>query len=257
MRMRIKPHVSDRRKQLHTVLQSRCYPVAVRSTQPVFDIEDINRAKEAQDLYQEVENHLPARVTKMSGSEGRGEAEGRIQKSRDLLLKAVECLNQLESVGAPSESHNVREASERPGPSRTPSGLSFSEGYGRSFTLSDAAHRERNSLFNFAYGKRKYSKISKPSKKKRVAVWTHDFICLAMTDQQKAPSAFHRSQLITAGLGKKSLSLFEFGDSTDFHTEVIEAFPKLKDAGGYELLHEDGNRGFWAWQTARDYSCPS
>ena len=38
------------------------------------------------------------------------------------------------------------------------------------------------------------------------------------------------------GLGKKNVSLLEDGDSEDICWELMDAFPKLKDAGGYELL---------------------
>ena len=39
-----------------------------------------------------------------------------------------------------------------------------------------------------------------------------------------------------AGLGQKNLSLFEHSESWEFHEELLEAFPKLKEAGGYGLL---------------------
>ena len=43
-------------------------------------------------------------------------------------------------------------------------------------------------------------------------------------------------QLLRAGLGKKQLSVLEFGDSSDVHMEILNAFPKLQEGGGYELL---------------------
>ena len=45
-----------------------------------------------------------------------------------------------------------------------------------------------------------------------------------------------KANLIRAGLGLRKLSLFEFGDSSRFHDDVMAAFPKLADGGGYELL---------------------
>ena len=39
-----------------------------------------------------------------------------------------------------------------------------------------------------------------------------------------------------AGLGKKKLIIFEDGDCDDVHDSILEAFPKLKNGGGYELL---------------------
>ena len=39
-----------------------------------------------------------------------------------------------------------------------------------------------------------------------------------------------------AGLGQKELAFFEHGESSEFHHELLDAFPKLKQAEGYELL---------------------
>ena len=38
------------------------------------------------------------------------------------------------------------------------------------------------------------------------------------------------------GLGKKQLTLFEHDGPSELHGEIMLAFPKLKDGGGYELL---------------------
>ena len=37
------------------------------------------------------------------------------------------------------------------------------------------------------------------------------------------------------GLGKKQLTLFEHDGPSELHGEIMLAFPKLKDGGGYEL----------------------
>ena len=69
-------------------------------------------------------------------------------------------------------------------------------------------------------------------------MWEHEFICLALCGQKEPPSGspMEKAELIRAGLGPRKLSLFEFGSSNDFHNDVIMAFPKLSDGGGYELL---------------------
>ena len=43
------------------------------------------------------------------------------------------------------------------------------------------------------------------------------------------------------GLGRKTLHLLENGDSDDLHEAVMDAFPSLKNASGYELLRLDEN----------------
>ena len=50
-----------------------------------------------------------------------------------------------------------------------------------------------------------------------------------------------KADLIRAGLGPRKLSLFEFGDSGQFHDDVMAAFPKLAEGGGYELLRTKPN----------------
>ena len=38
---------------------------------------------------------------------------------------------------------------------------------------------------------------------------------------------------MTAGLGEKSLVFSEDADSEEVHIELLEAYPKLRSAGGY------------------------
>ena len=125
----------------------------------------------------------------------------------------------------------------------------------RGLGLSDAALKERGSLFNFGLHvsgsttRPKFGPTSGRSStrgtKKKLVTWTHDFICIANTNQDKSPTALERSQLITAGLGKKSLNMLECGDSADLHADIIDAFLQLADAGGYELFASLRPWGAW------------
>ena len=45
-----------------------------------------------------------------------------------------------------------------------------------------------------------------------------------------------KTELHNSGLGCKQLALFEYGSSWEFNDELVEAFPKLANAGGYELM---------------------
>ena len=67
-------------------------------------------------------------------------------------------------------------------------------------------------------------------------MWNHDFICLARNDQDTPPSPMERAKLMQAGLGLKKLTFFEDIDNESFHQELLEAFPNLSEAGGFELL---------------------
>lgn len=67
-------------------------------------------------------------------------------------------------------------------------------------------------------------------------MWEHEFICLADTNQTVPPNPMEKAELINAGLGPKRLSIFEYGEAFEFHDDLLHAFPKLANAGGYELL---------------------
>ena len=117
-------------------------------------------------------------------------SESRNERLRTLLGQAVQCLSSDGSVNVNSASSNS--SLSLPGTSCTSTPL------GRERVWQREGHIERNSLFNY---KRKTDRKGKgPShKKKRVAKWNHEFICLAKKDQSKTPSAMERSVLITAG----------------------------------------------------------
>ena len=67
-------------------------------------------------------------------------------------------------------------------------------------------------------------------------------MCLAMVGQNNVPGSVERAELQNSGLGSKELALLENGASWEFHNELLEAFPKLAKAGGYELMRtEAGN----------------
>ena len=78
--------------------------------------------------------------------------------------------------------------------------------------------------------------LSRPLKKRnKIALWKHNFICLANTYDGLVPSNIAKVNLIRVGLGlKENFSLN--GDCSNFHEEILNAFPKLRDGGGYEFL---------------------
>ena len=73
------------------------------------------------------------------------------------------------------------------------------------------------------------------SKKKRNATWLHEFVCLSSATQTVPPSPLERAELMQAGLGLKSISFLDCSDSDMFHRDLLEAFPKLEDGGGYVI----------------------
>ena len=67
-------------------------------------------------------------------------------------------------------------------------------------------------------------------------MWHHDFVCIAKTNQTKTPTSIEVGRLISAGIGKKHFSIYEDGDASDLHEQILKSFPPLAKAGGYELL---------------------
>ena len=72
--------------------------------------------------------------------------------------------------------------------------------------------------------------------KKKAKIWEHQFVCLASKTQCSPPGPIDCGHLIQAGLGGKTLSFVETSDAEMFHEDLLDAFPKLRTGGGYELL---------------------
>ncbi len=84
---------------------------------------------------------------------------------------------------------------------------------------------------------RLFPQFKKGPKNKKRSTWTHKFVCLAKKDQHTIPTtAWEKDILITAGLGERKVTFDDVDCSADeFKQEIINAFPKLSDAGGYRL----------------------
>ena len=111
-----------------------------------------------------------------------------VQRLRDLLSQAVQCLPD-------TSTSRTTPAPSLPGPS---------SGVTRERQRTASIHSERNTLFKFGASrltahKRLPSRNLPKSKKKKLAIWTHDFVCLAKKDQDKSPTSYERSMLIAAG----------------------------------------------------------
>lgn len=199
-------------------------------------------------------------------------ADSRLETARNLLLRAVE------SLGGPGTSRTDSSTGGQttPGGGVPPRGVSrtgperghladveapvreesreaIASSSGPPPVRVESVLRERNRLFNFGFRRRETVTGKRPrkatgavekSKKKKLNMWSHDFVCLASTTAHKPPSSLETADLIRAGLGRKQLALFETDDGCDVHSEIMNAFPRLKDGGGYELLRigESGQR---------------
>ena len=58
----------------------------------------------------------------------------------------------------------------------------------------------------------------------------------------KPPSSQEKAELMQAGLGLRSLSLTDSTDPDVFMREIMEAYPKLQNVGGFDLLRTGSKR---------------
>lgn len=113
-------------------------------------------------------------------------------------------------------------------------------------------HKEMSELFSWntatslgkSKGKRPLATSSScSSKRKRLKMWSHTFFCLSKVDHYQIPDASERITLKLAGLGEKKFSVIESGSSKELQDELFRQYPKLIDAGGYELLRAPDQGG--------------
>ena len=76
-------------------------------------------------------------------------------------------------------------------------------------------------------------------KNKKTKEITAKWFCLANTKQDEVPCTEDKRELLTAGLGEKKVSLPENSSSAQLHNMVVQTFPKLIEAGGYEFMHAE------------------
>jgi len=74
--------------------------------------------------------------------------------------------------------------------------------------------------------------------KRRKCAWKHKFVCLAHVGQEKVPlREKEKDELFVAGLGEKEVEFDDLEASAEEFQEVIfNAFPQLRDGGGYQFL---------------------
>lgn len=100
---------------------------------------------------------------------------------------------------------------------------------------STSCYRERLSLFQPNQRSRSVSS-RKPKTTRKRKMWEHPFVCLASKAQSSPPGPIDRGHLIQAGLGEKLLSFVDIDDAEMLHENLLQAFPRLREGGGYELL---------------------
>ena len=99
-----------------------------------------------------------------------------------------------------------------------------------------SAISEHRRLFSFGKRRQLPSK-QKGNKKIKNQSCTLKFVCLSSTKAEIPPSSVkERTELCNAGLGDSSIKLELNDDRTYLYEKVMECYPKLFDAGGFEFL---------------------
>ncbi|CAC5360330.1 unnamed protein product [Mytilus coruscus] len=71
--------------------------------------------------------------------------------------------------------------------------------------------------------------------------WTGTFVCLSDKDTERVPTAVEKYELVKAGLGPKRVQFEVHEGEETVKDKLITAFPKLCEAGGFELLRCQSN----------------
>lgn len=104
--------------------------------------------------------------------------------------------------------------------------------------VSVSAEHRKNFAPYVGKGKQRARDHSSPPPPPKRQHWTHKFLCVSSCDAKTAPrKGAERQLLIEAGLWDKSIS-FPNIDCTaeEYREQLLEAFPKLKHTGGYDLM---------------------
>lgn len=84
--------------------------------------------------------------------------------------------------------------------------------------------------------KGKRSSQPRSIKKKKVATYTKETVCIKFQDQTWLPSTEEQIELARYGLGLKKLVYEADGDAQHIHDIITSNFPVLDSGGGYTLM---------------------
>lgn len=163
-------------------------------------------------------------------------AEKNVSELKDLLTKAVKAMEGLADTeeGDSKTERRTDSSSNQSSSSNYKTELErlFPNVYGKKRTSSTTTHRK--------FSSKKYRSTSLKKKEKTV---TRKFVCLADKSQTDVPTVQEKRELFLGGLGEKKIALPVDGEFPRLHALLVDSFPRLSDAGGFELMYtEPGKR---------------
>lgn len=112
------------------------------------------------------------------------------------------------------------------------------------FSVLEAADKALSALRQARSGISKKRKVKEEvnflfkKKAKKGTTWKHRFVCLAYRDQYRIPTTdTDKDDLLKAGLGEKVVEFEDLDmDANSYRELILEAYPKLRNAGGFMFL---------------------
>ena len=101
-----------------------------------------------------------------------------------------------------------------------------------------AADEQKVNFAPYKIGKKRNIESACLPPAKKCTAWSAKFVCLADTGAQHVPTTVTQKEvLVEAGLGEKKVDIPDIDCSaSEFQQQLMNVFPKLKHAGGFELL---------------------
>ena len=84
--------------------------------------------------------------------------------------------------------------------------------------------------------KRKASETTTKTKRKEII---RKFVCLSDKEQLETPDAEKQRELLMVGLGETKISIAEEASELEIRDRVLENFPQLQAAGGFDLMYAE------------------
>ncbi len=193
-------------------------------------------------------------LTTMAGAEGSKGENNEVRRAVDMLREAanlIDCSLQsgrnqgttrVENSPTLSASTSVLNEScvETMAPTMTTTSTTRGEAVLRNFRNLFAGYGPRESSSTCSRNQRPIQPPTKRAKRQSFFIpketWTHEFFCLAETNQCRIPSRQDKFVLQSAGLGRKKLVFGSKDTAKSVQEKLEKAYPKLSQGGGFEIL---------------------
>ena len=157
-------------------------------------------------------------------------AEKNVSELKDLLTKAVKAM---EGLADTEEGYSKTERRTDSSPNQS-SSSNYKTELEPLFPNVNGKKRTSSTTTHTKFSSKKYHSSSLKKKEKTV---TRKFVCFADKGQTDVPTVQEKRELFLGGLGEKKIALPVDGEFSRLHALLVDSFPRLSDAGGFELMY--------------------